>query len=207
MIFGQLKTKVADYLNRNDLTSIIPDFINQAMHRIEREHNFNCMQARITGTLTDDTISEPVRFKEVDALFLNINGALRRLTKDSYGHMLSIYPSGSLAKETPLLFARLTSVSKFYMRPYPDSAYSYEMIYYAYTADSSSDSDTNWWTNNAWEALLYGALLEAMPYVADDTRLAIWLQIYNEKITRIISNDKNEMFSGPQALTSDYIGG
>ncbi len=35
--FAELKTSIADWLNRDDLTTVIPDFITLAEHQMERE--------------------------------------------------------------------------------------------------------------------------------------------------------------------------
>ena len=200
MNFGTLKSRVASYLHRDDLTSIIPDFVNAAMHRLERNHNWNCMKTKTTGSTTDDYISLPTRYKDTDSLFVIANSQYYPLTKSSYSHMISIYPEGSSSKDRPEVFATLIGDSKFYLRPYPDAAYSYELIYYAYTADLSADTDTNWWTNNTWELLLYGALIEAEPYVINDERMLTWKALYDNILGDLSMAEENEVFSGIQQI-------
>jgi len=60
--------------------------------------------------------------------------------------------------------------------PTPDQAYTFEVLYYERIQPLSSDNQTNWLTQNAPNAMLYGTLLQAMPFLKNDQR-----QIFQEK--------------------------
>lgn len=205
MTFGALQTKVADYLNKDNLTSIIPDFINSAMHRVEKDFNWKTMRKKATGSTTDDYVAIPTRYKEMDCFFITESGVKNPLTKTEYSHLITIFPHGNGFTGMPEAFATVEADSKFYMRPWPDAVKTYEIVYYAYTADMSLTTDNNDWTNNAWEVLLYGSLLEASPYLIADDRLLVWKGFYDEAINKLQLSERREKFRGsPQSLTSPY---
>ena len=49
----------------------------------------------------------------------------------------------------------------------------------------------NWYTENAPEVLLYGALLEAKPFIMDDARIPVWQTFFNEAVSTLIEEEKN----------------
>ena len=86
------------------------------------------------------------------------------------------------------------------LAPIPDSTYTVEMAFYEkFTAlgDGSSGTVTsNWLTKNAPDVLLYGALLEAEPFIKNDERVNLWINAYNSAITRIQDADARDRHSG-----------
>jgi hypothetical protein len=60
--------------------------------------------------------------------------------------------------------------------PTPDDDYQFEVLYYERLAPLSSENQTNWITNNAPNAMLFGTLLQAVIYLKDDQR-----QIFQQK--------------------------
>ena len=204
MTFAELKIKVADWMQRTDLDAVTGDFINLAMHKIERAFNFNCMMAIETGTISTDLIPEPTRYQEVKTLMMTINSQQIYLPKLTYPALLASFPYGSTLTGSPEAFAYKPSASTLVIRPYPNTSYDYELVYWATTQDLTSDSDTNWWLTNAWELLMYGALVEGMNYIVDSERLPVWQQRYNETLAEYIMNERNEEFSGIQSVTTNY---
>ena len=49
--YSELKTSVADWLNRSDLTSAVPDFISLAEAQVERRLRTRQMIVRATATI------------------------------------------------------------------------------------------------------------------------------------------------------------
>ncbi len=204
MTFSELKNKVINYLNRPDLSNIVGDFINMAMHRLEKENsgfgNWKCMEKRKTVTTSEPYISIPSRYKE--AIWLKVIDGNRYydLSKTSPQTALSLYPYIDESKGRPVIYSTIMATNEFLVRPTPDKEYTFDLYYYAYTADLVNDDDTNWWTENAWEVLLYGALGEASPYLVNDERIAVWKGFYDISIARIMQSEKNEEFSGKQYI-------
>ena len=53
--YSDLKTSVANYLNRNDLTDVIPDFIRLTEDKLNRELKVRANLARAETTTTNGT--------------------------------------------------------------------------------------------------------------------------------------------------------
>jgi hypothetical protein len=67
------------------------------------------------------------------------------------------------------------------------------------------DADTNPILTAYPDLYLYGALLEAMPFLADDTRLATWQAMYQQTLDYIDHKIKEQEYSGsPVAISSVY---
>jgi len=73
------------------------------------------------------------------------------------------------------------------LAPTPDQAYTLEVLYYERIQPLSSDNQTNWLTQNAPTAMLFGTLLQAMPFLKNDQR-----QIFQQKYTEAIQSLKTE---------------
>lgn len=64
----------------------------------------------------------------------------------------------------------------------------------------------NWYLINAPEVLLYGALLEAAPFIRDDARLPVWRELYQEAIATLRSEDYNaEYQKGSLAMQAPKV--
>lgn len=195
MNFGDLKTKVAAYLNRTDLTTEIPNFINLAQRDAERGQvilhdrltiiNWTCMKKRQTVSSDEAYITLPDNIKEVRWLKILLNGRYYPLDAVSPETALNLYHYPSDAEGRPVLFAFLDEQGELLVRPTPDQTYTYDMGFYAYSDELVNDSDTNWWTDNAWEVLLYGALAQAEPYLMNDPRIATWKGLYESALQKL----------------------
>jgi hypothetical protein len=48
----------------------------------------------------------------------------------------------------------------------------------------------NFWTENAPQAMLYGTLLQAMPFLKNDSRVQLWQAMYDRAIQTLkLEND------------------
>jgi hypothetical protein len=68
-------------------------------------------------------------------------------------------------------------------------AYEYEVLYYERLQPLDSSNQTNWFTIYAPQALLYGSLLQAMPYIKNDERMPMWQQNYDLIIQTLKAED------------------
>jgi hypothetical protein len=70
------------------------------------------------------------------------------------------------------------------------------MLYYAKPTALSDTNTSNVFMANCPDALLYGALLEAEPYLMNDARLATWTQLYSSAITSLAESDNSSEYAG-----------
>jgi hypothetical protein len=74
--------------------------------------------------------------------------------------------------------------------PTPSSAYAFEVLYYERVQPLDSSNQTNWFTIYAPQALLYGSLLQAMPFLKNDERIPMWQSQYDAIMATLAEEDK-----------------
>ena len=209
--FGEIQTKVANWLNRTDLTDEIKDFINIAIRDIERSPlcNFKYMKATATAAFVagDYTLALPTRYKELQVFYvLTTTSEYTRLEKTSLEDALVRFPYLSQLKKIPLVIATDDANSQFIIRPSCDVAYTYVYYYYVKSVELSADSDTNWLTTNSWETVLYGALMQATPFLGDDPRIATWKTLFDRSLKQLKDSEIDEDWGGsPPRIKNNQV--
>ena len=197
--YSDLQTSVANYLGRSDLTSQIPDFITLAELRLSRDIRTRRMLKTSTATMTvgDPTVGLPSDFLAIRDVY--IQGLPRTVV--SYLSP-SAFSSNSRADQAGLPVFYTLRANELEFAPYPDSAYTVQMLYYFKPAVLSVSNTSNEFLANYPDALLYASLLEAEPYLMNDARTQTWSSLYNQAIARINTSDEESEFSGvPLVMT------
>lgn len=196
--YGTLKTEVANFLNRTDLTADIPLFIQFAQKRIYRDLRVKAMEASLSSTIASGVIAVPTGYVAMKYAYVNISPVQKLERKDAEWIYYN-YPTRS-ADGSPLFFAR--EAENFIFGPYPDSTYTIKGVYYKRLTAFSADADTNWFITDAPDLLLFASLLEAELFTNNDQRAQVWGTRYNAEKERIQREDDAEEFSGgPIAMT------
>jgi hypothetical protein len=191
--YSGLKTSVANYLGRSDLTTQIPDFITLAEYRLQRNLRIRQMLKTATASTTggDNTVGLPSDFLELRDIYID---ARPRFTLSYLSP--SAFSRDARAAESGRPNFYTIRAAEFELAPIPDSNYSLVMLYFA-KPDLLSDSNaSNVFLANAPDALLYGALLEAEPYLYNDNRIAIWSNFYNSALESLNVSDESSEYSG-----------
>ncbi len=191
--YSSLKSTIADYLGRSDLTSQIPDFIQLAEERLRRDLRTRQMLvvARADTTAGDETVGLPTDFLEMRDVHLRTTPAssVSYLSPNSFFATARTTESGK-----PVNYTILASEIQF--APIPDTAYSVQMLYYAKPQLLTTVNITNVFLANYPDALLYASLGEAEPYLMNDARLATWASLYDRSIAAISTADQSGEFGG-----------
>lgn len=197
--YSGLQTTVANYLARTDLTSQIPDFIRLAETRLRRELRIRQMLKSATTQTTggDATVALPSDFLEVRDLIVVAN-PVRPITYMSP----SVFSRNARVTESgyPIDYTILATEFKF--APVPDTTYTLEILYYAAPEFLSDTNPSNAYLSNCPDLLLYGALLEAEPYLMNDQRIQVWAGLYQKGVDAITQSDEQAQYSGvPLTMT------
>jgi len=195
--YTELKDAIADWLDRSDLTSRIPDFIALAEARITRELRIRPMEVRSTMVTTADQqyFQLPGGYIQMRNIQLNTNPTtpLEYITPEMLDRLY-----GSTTTGKPRAYTLIGD--EIQLAPIPDSAYQVEMAFYEkFTplGDGSAGTVTsNWLTANAPDVLLYGALMEAEPFIKNDERIPVWLNGYSNAINKLQQQDQRDRHSG-----------
>lgn len=191
--YSDLKTTVANYLARSDLTTQIPDFITFAENRLRRQLRIRQMLKSVTTSTTggDSTVELPADFLEVRDFYVNTNPIqpLTYASPSAFSRNSRVSQSGKPIDYTIL-------AQEFKLAPAPDSAYTLELLYYAAPSYLSSTNVSNAFLINAPDALLYASLIEAEPYLMNDARMNTWGTMYDRAIASLTTSDEASQYSG-----------
>ena len=195
--YAELKTSVGDWLNRSDLTTAIPDFISLAEAQIERNLRTRQMIVRSTASITTEYSAVPDDFLEVKSFKLDTNPVtpLQFETIDSMDTLSVTYRTAT----KPMFFTVVGE--QFRYLPVPDAAYTGELIYYAKLSKLSTSNTTNWLLTSAPDVYLYGALMQAAPYLQDDARITVWASMYRAGLEEVTKADDRSSSTGGVLIT------
>jgi len=198
--YSDLKTTIANYLARSDLTSVIPDFIRLAEERLRRDLRIRQMLVVATASTTggDSTVGLPTDFLEMRDIHLNTNP----ISSLSYEAPNTFYAS-TRATESGIPRTYTVLASELQFAPIPDTAYTAQMLYYAKPPLLSDSNASNVFLANCPDALLYAALGEAEPYLMNDARLQVWASLYDRAVASISTSDQSSEYSG-QPMSMSY---
>jgi hypothetical protein len=153
--------------------------------------------ATATMTISDSTVGLPPDFLAIRDVF--VDGDPRSTV--SYLSPSAFSRNARATEVGQPVFYTLRS-NEFEFAPKPDAAYTVQMLYYFKPASLSGSNPSNEFMANYPDALLYGALLEAEPYLFNDARIQVWSTLYNNAVERINTTDEQSEYAGvPIAMT------
>jgi len=191
--YTELKTAVANWLDRDDLTDRIPEFIALAEARMNRVLRLRMMEAKYTASTVG----------------AQRNYALPTGYLQMRNFQLNTSPITTLSYVSPEIFDRLWGGStggtpQFYtilaneiqLGPIPASVQTMEMLFYKkITALSSTNLTEQMLTDNP-DIYLYGALLEAEPFIMNDERVSLWALGFEKAVANLQEQDNKDRHSG-----------
>ena len=171
--YSELKTAVADFLNRDDLTTAIPNFVALAEASLNRRMRAPEMVTRATVTVDAEYETRPADWLETIRYQINTNpiGVLQFVTPEE----ASIQKTKFSTAGTPLFFS--TVGTQFQHVPAPDTSYTAELMYYARVTGLSDVSTSNWLLTANPDIYLYATLVQSAPYLKEDERIGVWAGI------------------------------
>lgn len=190
MTYDSLTSTVLQYLERNDVAVVntIPTFITLCEFEIAE-------QIKTLGQLTvadatmnagNPTIAKPARWRKTVSMTVTDGTTMKPVYLRKMEYLKSYWPD-TTKTDLPLFYSD-SDYDHWYIAPTPDQSYTFEVLYYERISPLSSTNQTNWLTRNAPNAMLYGTLLQAMPFLKNDAR-AIFQQKYSEAIAALKTED------------------
>jgi hypothetical protein len=200
--YSELKSAIADWLDRTDLTDSIPNFIALTEARHKRDFKLRRLETRVTANTVADQeyYSLPDNYIAMRNIQLNTDPktSLEYLTPEQ---MDRVY-AGSM-KGKPKAYSIM--VNDIQLRPTPDGVYQIELLYYKHVNPLSDSNATNEILDNHPDIYLYGALVEAEPYLQNDKRIQTWASFYDRAKKDIIDSNERDRHSGVALTTRiDY---
>ena len=185
--FDELKSSVADFLDRDDLTSVIPDFITLAETQMNREIRHYRMEKRATANLDTQYTALPNDFLQ-PIRFVITGSSVTTLEQASPLEISKLREANNDTTGTPETYSILDSSIEVF--PKPDATYNLELLYYEKIDALNTGNTSNWLLTNYPDAYLYGALIHTAPYLAEDNRIQTWAALYQKAISDINSESE-----------------
>ena len=188
--YTDLQASVADFLNRADLTNVIPDFITLTEADLNRSLRVREMSVRTRAPISEQYVKLPVDFLGMR----NIELVTNPVTPLEYRNMqnLDLYRASD-ATGKPVYYSITQNNIEF--APVPDAEYTLEIVYYQ-KIPALVDNATNWLLDTHPDVYLYGSLMQSAPYLQADERIGIWAGKYNQIKEQITASDEKAKFSG-----------
>ena len=208
MTYNSLVSLISSYLSRSDDSTIarIPDFISQAEQRICRESKTIGLLSYVEGTFTptESVIQKPARWRRTITFNYGNgpgNNTRNQIRRRTYEYLRSYWPNSTETGE-PLFYSDY-GYSNFLIAPTPDQAYPFEIGYLELPVPLTPQNQTNWLTNYAPDLILYGSLLEAIPFLKNDERIQLWLDFYKRALSSVNSQDDARKTDRASNMESD----
>jgi hypothetical protein len=192
--YGELKSAMADFLNRSDLTSVIPTFIDFAEAEFNRTFRIRQMVARAEAVIDARFSAVPADFLEAKDLVVVTGNPVTPLQFVTQQEMAQLRNTTITSAGKPNYFSVVGE--QFEFAPTPDGEYSLEMTYYANIDALSSDSDTNWLLTDYPDLYLYTSLMHSAPYLKDDERIGLWANLAKKAKEELVESDASASYAG-----------
>ena len=204
MTYDSLVEDIQSYLERTDTATLnkIPQFIMLAEQIIASEIKFlgNLVVVQSTMVANEATVAKPARWRKTVSMNVTVAGSRQPMLLRTYEYLREYWPNAS-STSVPLYFCDY-DYEHWLVGPTPAAAYAYEVLYYQRVQPLDSANQSNWFTQYAPQALLYGTLLQAMPFLKNDERMPMWQSNY-DKIIEVLKVENVTRGADRQAIARD----
>ena len=202
--YAGLQTTMGLFLNRNDLTAVLPVFISLAEAEMRRDLLLRGALVQATATITTEADTLPGDLEQLVNIRVNDTG---------YGPMTRIEPHAfdlmrtSASTGIPQYYTTIGYEVQFY--PTPPSTGVEILITFYETIPVLSDANTdNFLLLQYPDLYLYGSLKHTAPYLRDDERIALWDALYQKaKEAALIANERAEFGATPLTIRTPRVFG
>jgi len=193
--YSNLQTTIADFLNRDDLTTVIPTFIQLAESQINRDLRHWKMEVRASGQQSSGDAYMQIPADWIETIRFHItDGGTRPLDLISRKALEDKRAGNENQSGTPRYYTHADS--QFELYPTPSETVNTELLYFAKIDGLSDGNTSNWLLEDAPDVYLYGALIHSAPYLAEDERVGVWAQMYSASISQLNSQSEKSRMSG-----------
>lgn len=198
MDYNSLKNQMISYTNRNEpvFISNIPDLINQAMSNIYSRAKTIGFQKTVQGEFDANIpfIQKPIDYKSTISLQYTSNSKVNFLLNRNYEFCTAYWPNitSSDINSPPLFYSADLDVAQedaapafIYIAPTPAIRYPYTLIYLSFPPVFDENNSQNFLTDKYPNLLLYGCMVQAIPFLKSDERAALFTSLYEKELENI----------------------
>jgi len=187
--YSELKTSIAGWTKRADLTSVLDDFIDLAESVMNRELRLSEMETRATITADAEYIALPTGARE----FRNVQVNTTPVQTVTYRTPQQMDAANTGETGTPRFYTIIGN--EFQLYPVPTSS-TLEVTYYKALTPLDDTNTTNFLLTSHPEIYLHGCLAQACIYTKDAEGAALHGQEFARLIADLNRTSKRKKFSG-----------
>jgi hypothetical protein len=204
MTYSSLVENIQSYLERTDQATLdkIPTFIMLAEQVMAADLKFlgNLTVATSNMVQGENVIDKPARWRKTVSMNVTVNGVRQPIFLRKYEYLREYWPNPA-QQDVPFFYCDY-DYTHWMIAPTPDDDYAYEVLYYERVQPLDATNQSNWFTEYAPQALLYGSLLQAMPFLKNDERIPMWQAQY-EQIMNVLKTEDVARIGDRQAIARD----
>ena len=202
--YTNLKTAIANFLARDDLTSEIDDFIDLTEADFNRRLRIRAMESVNTSfTIDAATESLPTGFLQVKSFVITSS------TPDKTLELSTAYHQANTQGYTNVGTPRLYSIegSNFRFSPVPDTAVTARLTFYKAFDSLDGSTATNTILTNHPDVYLYGALYYASTFIRgmDQGTVAQFKAQYEAALQQVKDADELDKYNGSPLIQRSGI--
>ena len=188
--YATLQSEIASWLNRDDLTAIIPTFIQFVEADVNSRLRHQKMVVRAQATSNQEYVQLPSDWLE--AINIHIIDGAQPLSYVTLNEADRINKQQIITQ--PSFYSIMDDALEIV--PAPGSNIDIEMIYYGKIPALSVSNTSNWLLVKAPDLYLYGSLVHAAPYLLDDQRVGMFANMYNSRLESLALESDKAVHSG-----------
>lgn len=202
MTFTTLKEDIRRYIERGNLSDTtvyeqIPSLINLAERDIARKLKIQGFINVVTSTLIAgvSVYAKPDRWRRTVSMEFGVAASAAAVDQNvrvslfarDYEYCRNYWPDSTDTAQ-PEFYADY-DYQHWIVVPTPIIDYPWQVMYYEQPPYLDDATQTNWLTEYAPQALLYGSLLQCIPFLKDDERIPVWDKMYQGAVNDLNVED------------------
>lgn len=203
--YAQLKTQVASFLKRDDLTSDIPSLITMGENELNRRLEIIPMESVTSFALAqaDDTVAFTdigVGVISVLKLWKTVNGTVDEIFYRTPEQFLAVQQPSTITGQPYYWTVQGGTIVQFQQAA--DQAYTvYARVRSKF--DIATDAATNYLALNHEDIYVYASLAAAAPFIKDDKRIPQWRGLLDVMIEQLNDADQRARAADQAVLIPD----
>jgi hypothetical protein len=191
MTYAELKTAIANYLNRSDLISDMDTFIDNVEAELNRRLRTKDMIKRATATADSQYLTVPTDWMEAINIEITSNN-FSPLFQQSIESLDVYRKANNNSVGQPVYFAMVDDSIE--LAPTPDTSYTLQLTYYAKINGLSDANTTNFVSVSHPDVYLYGALKHASIYLMEDERIPMFTAQFEKALEEMRMEQEKSAF-------------
>ena len=192
--YGELIAAINDWLDRDDLTAVCPQFIALAEDKIRRRIEPYFLE--VSTTLTTDEMgfsALPVDFKQ----------AKRVISDKEPIYQRSPNAVGNMTEDTTCVAG--FTLEKGGLRVWPAAVQTLELLYQPLLPRLTNGNPTNSLLDLYPSLYFYGAMSFALTYLEDDERAGQYLTLFEQALGEVASYYREQRQAGPMVARASFV--